>query len=111
MNRGAIWWANLPPPWDRRPVVLLTRDEAYGRLRTITAAPLTSNVRRIRSHVVLDPAADGVSRRSAISLDNIQPVRTEWLDRPIAQLRPEKLAELDLALHFALGIATCPSDL
>jgi hypothetical protein len=28
-----------------------------------------------------------------------------------AVIRPEKLAELDLALHFTLGITTCPSDL
>lgn len=92
-------------------MVLLSRDAAYGRLTTVTAAPLTSNVRGIRSQVVLEPGPDGVPRRSAISLDNIQPVRVEWLDRPITQLRPEKLAELDLALHFTLSITTCaPSD-
>lgn len=111
MRRGAIWWANLPPPWDRRPVVLLAREAAYRHLNAVVVAPLTRSIRDIESHVVLEPTPDGVPYRSAITLDNIQWVRVEWLDRRIAQLRPEKLAELDLALHFALGITTCPEPI
>ena len=29
MKRGEIWWADLPPPVGRRPVLLLSRDRAY----------------------------------------------------------------------------------
>lgn len=89
-------------------MVLLTRDEAYDFLNAIVAAPLTSTIRRIRSEVLLEPAADGVPSRSVIGLDNIQLVRPGRLDRKIAQLRPEKVAELDRALHFTLGITNCP---
>ena len=28
MRRGEVWWANLPPPAGRRPVLITTRDSA-----------------------------------------------------------------------------------
>ena len=30
MRRGEVWWADLPAPAGRRPVVLLSRNEAYA---------------------------------------------------------------------------------
>ena len=30
MMRGEVWWANLPPPIGRRPVLLLSRNRAYS---------------------------------------------------------------------------------
>jgi mRNA interferase MazF len=29
MKRGEVWWATLPEPVGRRPVVLLSRNAAY----------------------------------------------------------------------------------
>lgn len=107
MTRGAIWWANLPAPWGRRPVLLVSRDEAYRYLNAVVVAPLTTRVRGIASEVPLDPERDGVPRPCAANFDNLQQIRKEWLDAPIALLSPEKLAALDRALHFALGIAHC----
>ena len=104
MTRGEIWWANLPAPWGRRPVVLLSRNEAYPLLTSVLAAPLTTRIRPIPTHIVLDPSEDDVPRPSAISLDNIQPVRKEWLDRLISELRPQKMREVDRAIHFVFGL-------
>ena len=104
MRRSEIWWANLPPPWGRRPVLLLARGEAYAVLTWIAVAPLTTTVRPIRSVVPLDPDADGVPRPCAVSLDNIQAIRREWLDTPIARLRPDKMVAVERALQFALGM-------
>lgn len=108
MRRGAVWWANLPPPWGRRPVPLLSLDEADQYLNAVVVAPLTTRVRGIASEVPLDPDADGVTRPCAASLDNIQQIRKAWLERPIALLRPEKIEAVDRAIHFALGLTTCP---
>ena len=38
MRRGEIWWADLGPAAGRRPVVLLSRDEAYAA-RTLVTIP------------------------------------------------------------------------
>ena len=34
MRRGEIWWAELPPPVDSRPVVILTRDAVLHSTKT-----------------------------------------------------------------------------
>jgi len=44
-----------------------------------------------------------------VSLDHIQVVDGSWLVDPVGQLSHERIAEVDLALHFALGIEVCPT--
>ena len=40
MRCGEVWWADLPAPAGRRPVVLLSRNEGYVvNLDTITTIP------------------------------------------------------------------------
>ena len=36
MRRGEVWWADLPVPVGRRPVVLLSRNEAYAVRELVT---------------------------------------------------------------------------
>ena len=94
----------MPPPWGRRPVLLLSRDEAYEFLTWVIAAPLTTRVWDVPTTVPLDPRDDGVPRHSAVSLDNIQAVRKTWLDTLVVPLRPEKMRAVERAIHFALGL-------
>ena len=53
MQRGEVWWAELPSPIGRRPVVLLSRDEAYAVRNAVTVAEVTSTVRGIPVEVEL----------------------------------------------------------
>ena len=104
MTRGEVWWAELPEPWGRRPVVLLARNEAYDLLTWVMVAPMTTRLRDVPSAILLDPVADGVPQRCSVALDNIQVVRKEWLRSRMVALRPEKMYALDRAIHFALGL-------
>ena len=54
MKRGEIWWAELAPPAGRRPVLLLSRDEAYSIRELVIVAPVTTRIRHIPSEVSLD---------------------------------------------------------
>ena len=45
MQRGEVWWANLPAPAGRRPVLLLSRDSAYLVRSGVLVAPLTGTIR------------------------------------------------------------------
>ena len=108
MRRGEVWWARLPAPCGRRPVVLLARDEAYSLLTWVMVAPLTTTIRAIPTAIPLDPHQDGVPRQSIVSLDNIQAIRKDWLETQVVQLSPEKVRAIDLAIHFALGLRNCP---
>jgi len=49
MRRGEVWWADLPLPVGRRPVVLLSRNEAYQVRDNVTVAPVTTRIRVIPS--------------------------------------------------------------
>ena len=100
-----MWWANLPTPWERRPVLLLARDEAYNLLTWVAVAPVTTRVRHIPSAIVLEPDSDGVLVRCAVSLDNIQAIRRSWLDSRITELRPDRMREVEAAVHFALDLS------
>ncbi len=108
VRRGTIWWADLPSPWGRRPVLLIARDTAYTVLSSFAVAPLTTRIRRIATAVLLDPAFDPVSEPCIVSLDHIQVVEGAWLVEPIGQLSTERMAMVDLALHLSLGIEVCP---
>ena len=104
MRRGEVWWANIPEPWGRRPVLLLSRNDAYGILTRILAAPITTRIRRAPTFVSLTPDEDGVPVPSVISLDNLQAIPVEWLETLIVLLRQEKMLAVDRAIHFALGL-------
>jgi mRNA interferase MazF len=103
MRRGEIWWAALPAPAGRRPVVLLSRNEAYAVRELVTVAPVTTRVRRVPTEVPLGPA-EGLPKTCVVNLDTITTIPRRTLTQPIGPLPPEKLAAVEQALAFALGL-------
>jgi mRNA interferase MazF len=103
MRRGEVWWAELSPPAGRRPVVLLSRDEAYTVRELVTVAPVTTRRRRIPTEVVLG-RGDGLPRRCVANLDTITAIPKRILVERLATLGPGKRAAVDRALRFALGL-------
>src|SRR6266508_4202511 len=87
MKRGEVWWAELPEPVGRRPVVLLTRDGAYGYRTMATVAPVTTTIRGIPAEVELGPA-DGLPRRCVVNLDNLRRRRCAGCRRRTGGCRP-----------------------
>jgi mRNA interferase MazF len=102
-RQGEVWWANLPPPIGRRPVLILTRSDAIPRLSNVTIAPLTRTIRNIPTEVILSPE-DGVPTLCAISLDNIVTVRKTSLDTRIVALDVSILHEVFEALRIAFAM-------
>lgn len=103
MRRCEVWWADLPPPAGRRPVVLLSRDEAYAVRNQVTVAPVTTRIRRIPVEVALGPK-DGLPKRCVANLDSVVTIPKAQLKGRIALLRPEKVRRVEAALRFALGL-------
>lgn len=108
MRRGEIWWADLPVPAGRRPVVLLSRNEAYAVRELVTVAPITTRVRRIPTEVPLGPA-EGLPKACVANLDTITTIPRRALTEPIGPLPSEKLTAVERALLFALGFANRPA--
>jgi mRNA interferase MazF len=103
MRRGEIWWAELDLPAGQRPVVLLSRNEAYAIRAMVTVAPVTTRVRRIRSELPLD-RRDGLPKPCVANLDSILTIPKATLRERISALSPQKVGALDAALRFALAL-------
>jgi mRNA interferase MazF len=103
MRRGEVWWADLPLPIGRRPVVLLSRDEAYAVRNAVTVAEVTSTIRGIPVEVELGPD-DGLPKKCVVNLDTIVTIRKDLLIERIAILRDEKIVQIDAAIKFALSL-------
>jgi mRNA interferase MazF len=103
MRRGEVWWAELPEPAGRRPVLLLSRNEAYVVRELVTVAPITSRIRRIPTEVALG-RADGLPRRCVVNLDSLTTIPKRVLTQRLTALAPEKVGAVDRALRFALGL-------
>ena len=103
MRRGEVWWAELPSPAGRRPVLLLSRNEAYAVRDLVTVAPISSRIRRIPAEVALG-RADGLPRRCVANLDSLTTIPKRVLTQRLTTLAPERVGAVDRALRFALGL-------
>src|SRR5687767_10480994 len=103
MRRGEIWWAEFTPPVGRRPVILLSCDEAYALRELVTIAPVTTRIRGIPVEVPLG-RGEGLPRRCVANLDTITTIPKRSLVVRVSLLPAAKVAALDDALKFALGI-------
>lgn len=103
MRRGEVWWADLPSHIGRRPVVLLSRDEAYRVRNAVTVAEVTRTIRGIPVEVPLGQE-DGLPSKCAANLDTLMTIRKELLTERIALLRNEKMVEIQKAVKFALDL-------
>lgn len=103
MRRGEVWWAYLPKPIGRRPVVLLSRDAAYGVRTAVTVAPITRTIRDIPVEVPLDQS-DGLSVSCVVNLDDLTTVPKPCIRRRIATLSADRMRRVEHAIRFALDL-------
>jgi len=101
MNRGEVWWYELPES-GRRPGCILTRQPAIPVLNAVLVAPATRTIRDIATHVRLGPE-DGMPTECALTFDNLVMVPKPLLTERITRLPPARLAELCAALDIAAG--------
>jgi len=98
--RGEVAWLELEQE-GRRPVVVLTRDEALPRLRNVVVALVTRTV-RIDTEVELGPT-DGMPVESAVSLDNLRTVPQALLTESITRLDADRMHAICQAPARATG--------
>ena len=104
MHKGEVWWAELPKPAGRRPVLILTRNEAVRIRDRVTVAELTTNVRRISTEVLLKKA-DGLPKECVVNLDVINTVPKALLTDYMTSLSNEKQQAVDKALKFSMDLS------
>jgi mRNA interferase MazF len=99
VNRGDIWWVELPEQ-KRRPYLVLTRNAAIPVLNRVLAVPATSTIRNIPTQVLLG-LQEGLPKECALSFDNIETIPKWAFVDLITQLSSEKLNQVCYALALA----------
>ncbi len=102
MKQFEIWWADLPEPVGKRPVLLLSRNDAYDYLSKFIAVEVTSTVRGIASEVPLGED-EGLPKACVANCDSLRMVPRSSLTRLAGQLAPERWVEAKRAMGAALG--------
>lgn len=70
--QGELWLLE-PPNAKRRPVLVVTRNEAIPVLNNIVVAPVTTTLRAIPTCIAVGPD-DGIDHDSVVSFDNMAAV-------------------------------------
>lgn len=101
MRQYEIWWAELPDPVGRRPVLLLGRDGAYAYLDRVLAAEVTTHTRGIPQEVSLG-RAEGLPRSCVANLDSLRAVPRARLTERAGALSRRRVPEVKRALGYVL---------
>jgi mRNA interferase MazF len=102
MKQYEIWWANFPKPAGKRPVLLLTRSDAYAYLTKYVVAEITTTIRSIPVEVPLGKR-DGLTKACVANFDNLRTVSREWLVERVSALPAHRACEVKRALGYALA--------
>lgn len=82
-RQGEVWWAEAED--KRRPVLVVTRNEAIPVLTRIVVAPVTRTIRSIPTEIALGPD-QGLADDCVASFDNLQPIRRSFLTSRLGML-------------------------
>ena len=104
MRRGEIWWAKMPDPAGRRPVVLISRDSSYAVRSSITVVEVSRTIRAIPTEVPLGKR-EGLPAKCVVNADNVVTIPKAWLETRVGALSPDKVVGLNDALKFALALS------
>jgi len=102
LRQYEIWWADLARPAGRCPVMLLSREDAYGYLNKFIAVEITTTIRGIPVEVALGKA-EGLSKRCVANFDNLRTIGRSALRQQIGVLGRSRRFEAKRALGYALG--------
>ena len=100
MRRGEVWWARLD---ERRPVVLVSRNEAYAIRALVIAAPVSTTIRGFAVEVRVGKS-EGLPRAGVVNCDWLVTLPKVDLIARAGTLSKAKCSLLDEALRFALGL-------
>jgi mRNA interferase MazF len=112
VNRGQIWWAELPEPKAsepgyRRPVIIVQTDAFNkSRISTIVVVVITSNLRLADApgNVLLSRSSTGLDRDSVANVSQILTLDKQFLSEQAGQLDALTMQQIEEGLELILGL-------
>lgn len=112
MNRGEIWWADLPDPVAaepgyRRPVIIIQSD-AFNRsqIDTVIGVALTTNVRLsvAPGNIKLSARKTGLPKESVANVSQIITFDKQFLREKAGKLDGDSLHEVEEGIRLILSL-------
>ncbi len=114
IKRGEIYWLELPSATGseqsgRRPVLIIQNNTGNRFSATTIVAALTSQSRprRYPFHVPFTAQDSALTSGGTVLCEQIYTVDQRRLGKLAGALNPEKMHQIDAALHHSLGL-DCP---
>ena len=112
MERGEIWWAELPDPTAsepgfKRPVVIVQSNTFNrSRIRTIIAVVLTSNLRLAEApgNVLIAASDSGLPKDSVANVSQVITVDRTFLTERCGRLPGHLIRSIDEGLRLVLSL-------
>lgn len=112
MERGEVWWAQLPDPGAsepgfRRPVVIVQSDSFNrSRIRTIIAVVLTSNLRLAEApgNLLIPASESGLPKDSVANVSQVITVDRGFLTEKTGRLRPKTIRLIEDGLRLVMAL-------
>lgn len=112
MQRGEIWWADLPVPIASepgypRPVLIVQANEFNrSRIRTVVAAVLTTNLRLAEApgNVVVTTDQTGLPQDSIVNVSQIITLDKSFLTERVSQVGDRTMLLVEDGLRLVLAL-------
>lgn len=112
MQRGDIWWADLPDPvlsapGFHRPVLLIQADAfTQSRIATIIVIVLSSNLRLAQApgNVLVRARETGLPKDSVVNVSQIITIDKAVLDEYVGHLPNRLLLEVEQGIRLVLDV-------
>jgi mRNA interferase MazF len=112
MQRGEIWWADLPTPVASepgysRPVLIIQANEFNrSRIRTVIAAVLTTNLRLAEApgNVVITTHQTGLPQDSVVNVSQVITLDKSFLTERVSQVEDRTMLLVEEGLRLVLAL-------
>lgn len=112
MQRGDIWWADLPHPSGsapgfRRPVLLIQADAfTQSRIATVIAIVISSNVRLAGApgNVLIRATESGLPKDSVVNVSQIITLDKTAIDQYVGHLPSRLLLDVEQGVRLVLDV-------
>jgi len=112
IQRGEIWWADLPEPRRsepgyRRPVLVVQADSYNrSRIQTSIVAVITTNLDLAEApgNVLLPARVSGLSRDSVVNVSQLLTLDRSFLSEQVGTLPPRVQRSVDAGLRTVLQL-------
>jgi mRNA interferase MazF len=112
IQRGEIWWADLPEPYGaepgyRRPILIIQSDDFNrSRIATIIGVVITSNLKLAQApgNVLLPRKLTGLSKDSVANISQVITIDKNFLTECIGFLSPKHFKKIEDGLRLVLSL-------